>query len=66
MTTPRRAQSAPELFMSPGPPEPPSVCSTCGDTGCRTPKAGPHVYCALCQWPHAEHHFVECATFTSE
>jgi hypothetical protein len=44
---------------------PPARCATCGDTGCRDQQAGPHAYCALCRSTHAQHHFVECLTFTA-
>ncbi|MER0477016.1 hypothetical protein ABR737_01355 [Streptomyces sp. Edi2] len=50
----------------PGAQEPPSTeCATCGDTGCRDQQAEAHIYCRLCNWPHAEHRFMECATFTA-
>jgi hypothetical protein len=44
----------------------PVPCEVCGDDGCRSRKAGPGAYCALCRYPHAEHRYVECETFTAE
>ncbi|MFK0047987.1 hypothetical protein ACIQU4_28640 [Streptomyces sp. NPDC090741] len=41
-------------------------CGTCGDTTCTAPGTEAHLYCVLCKWPHGEHRFVECDSFTPE
>ncbi|MFF8786899.1 hypothetical protein [Streptomyces sp. NPDC015125] len=41
-------------------------CATCGDTGCRGKQVEAHIYCRLCNWPHYQHRFMECATFTAD
>ncbi|WP_326724709.1 hypothetical protein OHT59_40565 [Streptomyces sp. NBC_00243] len=40
-------------------------CPVCKDEGCKSRRAAPGAYCALCRFPHAEHQFVECDTFTA-